>query len=173
MVYCFAKAPWNILWRAGVVFVGKPGWNHRWSRRQVMASPVSESRGFVRQGPWCPFFLGPWWPVVDWHWQAKQSVIKAPWPWPFEDLWSKPHTFFDRPVPIILSTRGRAWFSSLFSMTLTPSSSLCDSGDLWPWSLLQYSSPAHHLPRWLQLKTGTVMTHSCLNNGFMSPLRTF
>lgn len=31
----------------------------------------------------------------------------------------------------------------------------CDSGNLWPWSVLQYSSTTHHLSCWLQLKKGT------------------
>lgn len=34
---------------------------------------------------------------------------------------------------------------------------VCDSGDLWPWSVLQYSPPTYHLPRWLQLEKGTVL----------------
>lgn len=93
-------------------------------------------------------------------------VIKAPWPWPFEDQRSKS---FDRPVPV--STRGQAScnpargcsynrpaFPLCFhsSTNTTPSTSLCASGDLWSRSLLQHSAPAHHLPRWLQLETGTV-----------------
>ena len=157
-VYYFTKLPWNILWRAAVVFVFKPWWNHCWLESQECSSDR------VHDGLWVPVQPA-----------NHGFVIKVPWPWPFQDQGSKPHSSFDRPPTavtrpgpgVIIGTQPVGSFESrpdfpvfFYSSTnVTPSFSLCDPGDLWPWGLLQYSAPAHHLPRWLQLETGTVMIH--------------
>lgn len=178
--YYFTNLACNISGNARVVFVGKPWWNHCWWRRQVIASPVREPsevwvcltgsmkacRSQRIDKPVMAFWSKPL--VLT----LLRSKVKAP-----QVLWSARarDSLCTRPgmgagaQPLGRSS-SRPDFPPCFHWptNVTPSSSLCDQGDLWPWSLLQHSAPAHHLPRWLQLETGTVMMDSCLNMGFMN-----